>query len=92
MEAVIDRGFEDAPDPANEGATRRVDWTILKRTTTDQRAAKTVSAIYVLQRDGVDTEFPQLSAARAAVNKSIVHPEKLTLSKSDHAAAKGGKK
>lgn len=92
MEAIVDRGFEDVPDPATEGATRRVDWTILKRTTTDQHTARTVSAVYVLQRDGVDTEFPQLSAARAAVNKSIVHPEKLTLSKADHAAARGGKK
>ncbi|MGH6982118.1 MAG: hypothetical protein ACREFC_13010 [Stellaceae bacterium] len=79
-------------DPATEGGTRRVAWTILKRATADQRAARTLSAIYVLQRDGVDTEFPQLSAARAAVNKTINHPEKLTLSKSDHDAAKGAKK
>jgi len=33
-----------------------------------------------------------LSAARTAVNKSINHPEKLTLSKADHAAARGAKK
>ena len=80
------------PDPATEGATRRVDWTILKRTTADQRSAKTLSAIYVVRRDGVDEEFPNFSAARGAVNKSINHPEKLTLSKADHAAARGGKK
>ena len=92
LEAIVDRGFEDAPDPATEGATKRIEWTILKRTTADRNAARTVSAIYVLQRDGVDTEFPQLSAARAAVNKTINHPEKLTLSKSDHDAAKGAKK
>lgn len=92
LETIVDRGFEDVPDPATEGATRRVDWTILKRTTADQRAARTLSATYVVRRDGVDTEFPQLSAARTAVNKSISHPEKLTLSKADHAAAKGAKK
>jgi hypothetical protein len=92
LEAIVDRGFEDVPDPTTEGATRRVDWTILKRTTADQRTARTLSAIYVVQRDGIDTEFPHLSAARAAVNKSINHPEKLTLSKADHAAAKGAKK
>jgi len=92
LEAIVDRGFEDVPDPANEGATKRIDWTILKRTTADRNSARTVSAIYVLQRDGVDTEFPQLSAARAAVNKTISHPEKLTPSKSDYAAAKGAKK
>jgi len=40
------------------------------------------------QRDGIDTEFPGLAAARAAANKTIVHPEKLTLSKAEHAAAK----
>ncbi len=92
LEAIVDRGFEDVPDAATEGATRRVDWTILKRTTGDRNSARTVSAIYVVRRDGVDTEFPQLSLARAAVNKTIHHPEKLTLSRSDHAAAKGGKK
>jgi hypothetical protein len=42
----------------------------------------------VLQRDGADTEFPSLGAARNTVNKQIVHPEKLTLSKAEHAAAK----
>ena len=46
----------------------------------------------VLRRDGVDTEFAHLSAARAAVNKTIVHPEKLTRSKADHATTKGGGK
>jgi hypothetical protein len=92
LEAIVDRGFEDVADPATEGATRRVDWTIVKRTTADQRSARTVSAIYVLRRDGTETEFAQLSAARAAVHKTIAHPEKLTLSKADHAAAKGAKK
>jgi hypothetical protein len=36
----------------------------------------------------MDAEFPNLGAARAAVNKTIVHPEKLTMSKAEHAAAK----
>lgn len=80
------------PDPTTEGATKRVEWTILKRATADRNTAKTLSATYVVRRDGIDTEFPQLSAARTAVNKTINHPEKLTLSKSDHAAAKGAKK
>lgn len=92
METVVDRGFLDVPDPANEGATQRVEWSILKRATGDQRAARTLSATYVVRRDGVDTEFPHLSDARAAVNKSINHPEKLTRSKADHAAARGAKK
>jgi hypothetical protein len=92
LESVVDRGFEDVTDPAAEGATRRVDWTILKRTTADQRSARALSAIYVLRRDGTDAEFPQLSAARAAVHKTITHPEKLTLSKAEHAKAKGTKK
>jgi hypothetical protein len=92
LEAIVDRGFEDVADPATAGATRGVDWTILKRTTTDQQTARALSAIYVLRRDGTDTEFLHLSTARAAVNKSISPPEKLTLSKADHAAAKGAKK
>ena len=32
-----------------------------------------------------------LREARAAVNKTIVHPEKLTLSKAEHVAAKGSR-
>jgi hypothetical protein len=64
----------------------------VKRTTADQRTARALSAVYVLRRDGNDTEFAHLSTARAAVNKTIAHPEKLTLSKADHAAAKAGKK
>ncbi|HXE16458.1 MAG TPA: hypothetical protein VN632_04465 [Stellaceae bacterium] len=92
LEAIVDRGFEDVPDPAAEGTTKRVEWSILKRTTADRNSARTVSAIYVLRRDGVDTEFPHLGEARTAVNKTINHPEKLTRSKSDHAAAKGAKK
>jgi hypothetical protein len=85
MESVVDRGFEDVPDEANEGATRRVDWTIVKRTVADQRSTKVVSAVYVLRREGADTEFAQLAAARAAVKKTIVHPEKLTRPKADYA-------
>ena len=88
FESVVDRGFEDLPDPANEGAMRRVEWTITKRTLADQKAAKTVSAAYVLKRDGVDTEFANLAGARAAVNKTIVHPEKLTRAKADYPTKK----
>ena len=87
---MVDRGFEEVADPATEGATRRVEWTILKRTTVDQRSQRAVSVVCVLRRDGVDAEFAQLSAARAAVNNTIAHPEKLTLSKADHAAKRGG--
>lgn len=88
FEFVVDRGFEDVASEDEGGETRRVHWTIVKRTTADQRSTKLVSAVYVLQRDGVDTEFANLGAARAAVNKTIVHPEKLTRSKSEYAAAK----
>ncbi|HJU18043.1 MAG TPA: hypothetical protein VJ770_16440, partial [Stellaceae bacterium] len=86
LESVVDRGFEDI----EEEETRRVHWTILKRTVADQKSGKQMSAVYILQRDGVDQEFPNLGAARAAANKTIVHPEKLTLSKAEHAAARGG--
>jgi hypothetical protein len=92
LESIVDRGFEDVADPATEGTTRRVDWTILKRTTADQRTARALSAIYVLRRDGTDAEFAQLSAARAAVHKAIAHPEKLTLSKAEHAKARDAKR
>jgi hypothetical protein len=92
---VVDRGFEEVsvPPPAEgeapaEGGTRRVDWSIVKRTVADQKAAKTVSAQYVLKRDGAETEFPNLGAARAAVNKTIVHPEKLTKAKADYGSTK----
>lgn len=93
LESVVDRGFEDVAaeggaEGANEGQTRRVDWTILKRTVADQRTAKAVSALYVLKRDGAETEFPNLGAARAAVNKVIVHPEKLTRPKADYPTTK----
>jgi hypothetical protein len=95
FESVVDRGFEDvALPPAAEGeapaesGTRRIDWTIVKRTVADQRAAKTVSAQYILKRDGTETEFPNLGAARAAVNKTIVHPEKLTRPKADYPSTK----
>ncbi len=87
LESVVDRGFDDVPDEA-DSAIRRVHWTITKRTVADQQSGKPISATYVLKRDGVDTEFPSLGTARAAANKTIVHPEKLTLSKAEHAAAK----
>jgi hypothetical protein len=86
---VVDRGFDDVE---GEAETRRVHWTILKRTTADQISRKPVSAVYVLQRDGNDSEFPNLGAARSAVNKTIVHPEKLTRSKEEYAAEKSGKR
>lgn len=94
VESVIDRGFEEMTAPPPEGVegaeatTRRVDWTIVKRTVADQKSAKVVSAAYILRRDGSDTEFPNLSAARAAVNKVIVHPEKLTRAKSEYVSGK----
>jgi hypothetical protein len=88
MESVVDRGFDEVPDTENEGATKREAWSIVKRTVADQRAAKTVSALYVLKRDSGDTEFGNLAAARAAVNKTIVHPEKLTKAKGDYASTK----
>jgi len=86
---VVDRGFDDVEE---EAGTRRVHWTIVKRTTADQISRKPISALYVLQRDGADSEFPSLGAARNEVNKTIVHPEKLTRSKAEYAAEKTGKK
>ena len=91
LESVVDRGFEDVPGDSDEGGTRRVHWTIVKRTVADQKSGKAMSALYALQRDGVEAEFPNLGAARAAANKTIVHPEKLTLSKAEHVAAKGNR-
>ena len=88
LESVVDRGFEDVAEEAGDGDTRRVHWTIVKRTVADQKSGKPMSAVYVLRREGIDAEFPNLGAARAAVNKTIVHPEKLTMSKAEHAAAK----
>ena len=88
LESMVDRGFEDVADEAEDSGSRRVHWTIVKRTVADQKSGKPMSAAYVLQRDGAETEFPNLGAARAAANKTIVHPEKLTLSKAEHAAAK----
>jgi len=89
FDSVVDRGFEDVE---GEGETKRVHWTIVKRTTADQISRKPMSAVYVLQRDGDDTEFPNLGAARSAVNKTIVHPEKLTRSKEEYAAEKSAKR
>jgi hypothetical protein len=84
-DSVVDRGFEDIEE---EAGTRRVNWTIVKRTTADLISRKALSAVYVLQRDGIDAEFPSLGAARSAVNKTIVHPEKLTRGKAEYAAEK----
>jgi hypothetical protein len=86
FDSVVDRGFEDVEE---ESGTRRVHWTIVKRTVADQISRKPMSHSYVVQRDGADSEFPTLGAARDTVNKKIVHPEKLTLSKAEHAAQKG---
>ena len=91
LESIVDRGFEDVTEDSEEGGTRRVHWTIIKRTVADQKSGKAMSASYVLRREGVEAEFPNLGAARAAVNKTIVHPEKLTLSKAEHVAAKGSR-
>jgi hypothetical protein len=85
FDSVVDRGFDDVEE---ESGTRRMHWTIVKRTTADQVSRKALSARYVLQRDGGDSEFPSLGAARDAVNKKIVHPEKLTRSKAEYAAEK----
>ncbi|MBV8494055.1 MAG: hypothetical protein JO162_11345 [Alphaproteobacteria bacterium] len=89
FDSVVDRGFDDVEE---EAGTRRVHWTIVKRTTADQMSRKPISAVYVLQREDNDTEFPNLGAARSAVNKTIVHPEKLTRSKEEHAAEKSSKR
>ncbi len=86
FDSVVDRGFEDVEEEGAE--TRRVHWTIVKRTVANQITRKPMSQNYVLQREGADSEFPTLGAARDAVNKKIVHPEKLTLSKAEHLAAK----
>jgi hypothetical protein len=92
FESVVDRGFEDVADEANEGATKRVHWTIVKRTVADQRTAKPVSAKYVLSREGAESEFPSLALARQTVNKTIAHPEKLTKSKAEHAKERDSSK
>jgi hypothetical protein len=47
---VVDRGFEDVTEEADESVTRRMHWTIIKRTVADQRTGKAMSAAYVLQR------------------------------------------
>jgi hypothetical protein len=86
VDSIVDRGFEDVEEDG--GDTRRVHWTIVKRTTADQISRKPVSTVYVVQREGADTEFPTLGTARSSVNKTIVHPEKLTPSKAERAIAK----
>ena len=85
LDSVVDRGFSDFEE---EAGTRRVHWTIIKRTVADMITRKAMSATYVLQRDEAETEFSNLGAARSAVNKIIVHPEKLTRSKAEHVAEK----
>jgi hypothetical protein len=85
-EAIVDHGFEDVPPAEEGGEARRVDWTIVKRMTVDQLSTRTISTVYVLKRDGAETEFTFLAAAREAVKKKIVHPEKLTRPKEDYAA------
>jgi hypothetical protein len=92
LESVVDRGFEDLADGSDESAARRVHWAIVKRTVADQKSGKPMSAVYVLQREGVEAQFPNLGAARAAVNKTITHPEKLTVSKAEHAAERAAAK
>jgi len=89
FDSVVDRGFNDVEEDGGE--IRRVHWTIVKRTVADQVSRKAVSQTYVLQRDGNDSDFATLGAARDAVSKTIVHPEKLTLSKAEHAAQKGNR-
>ena len=89
---MVDRGFEDLTDESDESATRRVHWAIVKRTVADQKSGKPMSAVYVLQREGIEAQFPNLGAARAAVNKTIIHPEKLTVSKAEHAAERAAAK
>jgi hypothetical protein len=92
LESIVDRGFEDVTDEADENTARRVHWAIVKRTVADQKSGKPMSAVYVLQREGVEAQFPNLGAARAAVNKTIIHPEKLTVSKAEHAAERAAAK
>jgi hypothetical protein len=89
FDSVVDRGFNDVEEDGGE--TRRVHWTIVKRTVADQVSRKAMSQTYVLQQDGNDSDFATLGAARDAVNKTIVHPEKLTLSKAEHVAQKGNR-
>src|SRR5438045_3220583 len=57
IDSVVDRGFEDV-EVEGEAETKRVHWTIVKRTVADQISRKPVSATYVLQREGADAEFP----------------------------------
>ena len=81
---------EAAPQPETRTETRRINWTIVKRTMADLITRKPMSTTYVLKRDEAETEFPSLSAAREVVHKTIVHPEKLTRSKEEHALSRGG--
>ena len=92
LESVVDRGFEDIAAEGDDGETRRVHWTIVKRTVADQKSGKPTSSSYVLRREDGETQFPTLGAARAAANKTIVHPEKLTRSKAEYAAERSERK
>ena len=87
LRTVVDHGFEDVAGE-EEGTTRRLTWTIEKRGVADKKSGRSMTAVYVLERDGVETEFPSLGAARAAVNKRIEHPERLTRPKAEYARAK----
>ena len=64
-------------------------WSIVKRTTADQVTPQAgLDDLCAAARRRSTPNFPSLGAARSAVNKTIVHPEKLTLSKAEHASAK----
>ena len=54
----------------------------------EKRSGRSISAVYVLERDGIESQFPSLGAARAAANKSIIHPERLTRPKAEYARTK----
>ena len=67
------RVFEDVTDET-DNETRRVHWTIIKRMVADQNSGKAISAVYVLRRDDVDTEFPSLGTARAVAESMPCRP------------------
>jgi hypothetical protein len=43
VDSIVDRGFEDVEE--EEGETRRVHWTIVKRTTAEQNSRKPVATV-----------------------------------------------
>jgi hypothetical protein len=94
--SVVDRG-RTSVEVANEEGTTSVEtqWTITKVGKFDAVTRKPLEVGYLLgyEAEGVEAKsFNTLAEARAAVGKTIAHPEKLTKSKADHAASKGGKK